>query len=132
MRTALLTIVLVFALLSSATAEPMRLFVQNKTPKSEIAHAVVEALQKQFTDKGGQFTLTTDKFEPSVQVLLYGTHAYQDIHALAVNFVVYNGTCFTFYNGYIVPTTMKQAPHEAAHIAGTLSRTAGELKSFLY
>jgi hypothetical protein len=132
MRKAFFSLALVLTLLSTASAEPVKVFVQNMTPKSEIAQSVLGALQKQIGENGGQFLLVGDKFEPAIQVLVYGTHAYQDIHALTVNFVVYNGACFSFYNGSIVSTTLKQAPNEASNIERLLRRNLSELQTFLH
>jgi hypothetical protein len=131
MRTALFSLGIVLILFTTATAEPVKVFVQNKTPQSEIARSVANALQKQLTADGSQFLLSGEKFEPAIQILIYGTHAYQDIHALAVNFVVYNGACFSFYNGSVIPTTLKQAPNEASNIELSLRRNLEELQSFL-
>jgi hypothetical protein len=132
MRKTFFSLALVLTLLSTASAEPVNVFIQNMTPKSEIAQSVIAALQKQLGVSGGQFLLVGDKFEPAIQVLVYGTHAYQDIHALNVNFVVYNGACFSFYNGSIVSTTLRQAPNEASNIERSLRRNLSELQSFLH
>ena len=131
MRTVLLAFVMLLALASTASAEPVAIFVQNQTPRSEIAQSVVELLQQHLA-KDAKYRLSGDKFEPAIQVLVYGTHAYQDLHALSVNYVIYNGSCFAFYSSSLIPTTLKQAPNEASAIAGFLSRNLAELQPLLH
>ncbi|MFP4315505.1 MAG: hypothetical protein ACLFQR_04715, partial [Desulfovibrionales bacterium] len=116
MKKFLLSIVLVLTWAAVAGAQSTKLFVQNTTPRSEIARNVADAFLKIVTPME-EFQIVQDKFEPAVQVLLSGTHAYEDIHVLSVQVTVFNGSCSCYYNGYIVPTNSRQITNEATNIS---------------
>lgn len=113
-----------------AWSGPTNIVILNKTPKEPVAKAVIAKLTA-IIAKDAEFALSKDKFEPSVQVIIMSSQAYQDIHSLAVTFTVFNGACSCYSSSFLVTTKETMAANQATDIFVKIKNNIKDLTNLM-
>ncbi|MFW6324485.1 MAG: hypothetical protein ACOC0U_05415 [Desulfovibrionales bacterium] len=111
-------------------ADQIPVFIQNTTPRVELAQELADGFTKVVLEEG-EFLLTEDKFDKSFQVLIQATNSFKDLYGVSVIFLVNSGTCIWYFDNSIFTTSPEQIPYETKTLYAEMIRRLPEMKALL-